>query len=223
MYSMKSKDLIFTDYRRPLNTTLDEKLVAILRGIGFIKENEGLHQFKRNALRILLNPSPELMRMIRRERNRIGPSEYQIGVHVRCGGNLSDVPERTAMVTPEILKTLPDRIRATINASSIPSNLSYVYLATDSTIAANQLKESLFPIQVRMTQLYTRGHSEYRVLHETTLRRSIIELYLMVPSNRLLLMVSSGFSRMIAWITTARRIDRIRALPVILKNVSTLF
>ena len=214
---MKSKDLIFTDYRRPLNTTLDEKLVAILRGIGFIKENEGLHQFKRNALRILLNPSPELMRMIRRERNRIGPSEYQIGVHV------SDVPERTAMVTPEILKTLPDRIRATINASSIPSNLPYVYLATDSTIAANQLKESLFPIQVRMTQLYTRGHSEYRVLHETTLRRSIIELYLMVPSNRLLLMVSSGFSHMIAWITTARRIDRIRALPVILKNAPTLF
>ena len=136
---------------------------------------------------------------------------------------MSDVPESRAMVTPSILKTIPRRVKRHIKGSKIPKQKVYVYLATDSSIAFQQLNRSLSPIPVKSTSLYSRGHSENIVAHEDSLRRSIIELYLMVSSRSLLLSSHSGYSRVIRWIGNPRIVRWIRAPYVVNKTANTPF
>lgn len=221
--SMKKSDLVLMDCRLPLSIANKEELVHILRNIGFLKQREGMEHFYRYAVRILMNPTPDLIHTIQSERAKIGPSHYQIGVHARCGGMLSDVPESRAMVTPSILKTIPRRVKRLIKGSKIPKRKVYVYLATDSSIAFQQLNRSLAPIPVKSTSLYSRGHSENIVVHEDSLRRSIIELYLMVSSKSVLLSSHSGYSRVISWIGNPKLIQWIRAPYVVNKTANTPF
>ena len=221
--SMKKSDLVLMDCRVPLSIANKEELVHILRRIGFLKQREGMKHFYRYAVRILMNPTPDLIHTIQSERVKIGPSRYQIGVHARGGGMLSDVPESRAMVTPSILKTIPPRVKRLIKGSKIPKRKVYVYLATDSSIAFQQLNQSLAPIPVKSTTLYSRGHSENIVVHEDSLRRSIIELYLMVSSRSLLLSSHSGYSRVIRWIGNPRIVRWIRAPYVVNETANTPF
>lgn len=162
-----------------------------------------MKHFYRYAVRILMSPTPDLIHTIQSERETMGPSRYPIGVHARCGGMLSDVHESRAMVTPSILKTIPRRVKRLIKGSKIPKRRVYVYLATDSSIAFQQLNQSLAPIPVKSTTLYSRGHSENIVVQEDSLLRFIIELYLMVSSKSVLLFSHSGYSRVIGRIGNA--------------------
>ena len=195
--SMKKSDLVLMDCRMPLTKEQKTRLVHTLRSIGFLKQREGMKHFYRYAVRILMNPTPDLIHIIQSERAKIGPSRYQIGVHARCGGMLSDVHESRAMITPSILKTIPRRVKRLIKGSKIPKRRVYVYLATDSSIAFQQL------IPVKSTTLYSRGHSENIVVQEDSLLRFIIELYLMVSSKSVLLFSHSGYSRVIGRIGNA--------------------
>ena len=147
----------------------------------------------------------------------MGPSRYRIGVHARCGGMLSDVHESRGMVTPSILKTIPRRVKGLIKESRIPKRKVYVYLATDSSSAFQQL------IPVKSTTLYSRGHSEIIVVQEDSLHRSIIELYLMVSSKSVLLSSHSGYSRVIRWIGNASMVRWIRAPYVVNATANTPF
>lgn len=221
--SMKKSDLVLMDCREPLSKANKEELVHILRSIGFLKRREGMEHFYRYAVRILMNPTPDLIHTIQSERAKIGPPRYQIGVHARCGGMLSDVHESRAMVTPSILKTIPRRVKRLIKGSKIPKRKVYVYLATDSSIAFQQLNRSLSPIPVKSTTLYSRGHSENIVVHEDSLRRSIIELYLMVSSKSVLLSSHSGYSRVIHWIGNASIVRWIHAPYVVNATANTPF
>lgn len=215
--SMKKSDLVLMDCRKPLSKANKEELVSILRSIGFLKQREGMKHFYRYAVRILMSPTPDLIHTIQSERETMGPSRYPIGVHARCGGMLSDVHESRAMVTPSILKTIPRRVKRHIKGSKIPKRRVYVYLATDSSIAFQQL------IPVKSTTLYPRGHSENIVVQEDSLHRSIIELYLMVSSKSVLLSSHSGYSRVIRWIGNASMVRWIRAPYVVNATANTPF
>ena len=164
-----------------------------------------------------MSPTPDLIHTIQSERETMGPSRYPIGVHARCGGMLSDVHESRAMVTPSILKTIPRRVKGLIKESRIPKRKVYVYLATDSSIAFQQL------IPVKSTTLYPRGHSENIVVQEDSLHRSIIELYLMVSSKSVLLSSHSGYSRVIGRIGNASMVRWIRAPYVVNRTANTPF
>ena len=176
-----------------------------------------MKHFYRYAVRILMSPTPDLIHTIQSERETMGPSRYPIGVHARCGGMLSDVHESRAMVTPSILKTIPRRVKRLIKGSKIPKRRVYVYLATDSSIAFQQL------IPVKSTTLYPRGHSENIVVQEDSLRRFIIEFYLMVSSKSVLLSSHSGYSRVIGRIGNASMVRWIRAPYVVNATANTPF
>lgn len=215
--SMKKSDLVLMDCRKPLSKANKEELVSILRSIGFLKQREGMKHFYWYAVRILMSPTPDLIHTIQSERETMGPSRYPIGVHARCGGMLSDVHESRAMVTPSILKTIPRRVKRLIKGSKIPKRRVYVYLATDSSIAFQQL------IPVKSTTLYPRGHSENIVVQEDSLRRFIIEFYLMVSSKSVLLSSHSGYSRVIGRIGNASMVRWIRAPYVVNATANTPF
>lgn len=223
IYSMKKANLVVTDLREGIPKQGRQKILQTLRAIGFLKRDEGYNKFYRYAVRILLNPSSEVISIIQKEREAIGLPQYQVGVHVRCGGTLSDVPEAVAMVTPAILETIPGRIRQIIRDSSIPREHVFVFLATDSSAAAKQLSRRLAPIQVKTVNVYSRGHTDSRIIREDGLRRSLIEVFLMAQSRTLLLSSNSGFSGLINWIAEPEGVQRIQAPYVLLKGVKSPF
>ena len=181
--SMKKSDLVLMDCRLPLSIANKEELVHILRNIGFLKQREGMEHFYRYAVRILMNPTSDLIHTIQSERAKIGPSHYQIGVHARCGGMLSDVPESRAMVTPSILKTIPRRVKRLIKGSKIPKRRVYVYhrhrlfhrFSTAESIPlshSSEVNESVFPRSFREHR-GSRGLAAS--FHHRTLSHGLIE------------------------------------------------
>lgn len=205
-YTLANDTLIFEDYRIYPSEKQIPCIVNHLRSIGFLKENENYRDYHRYIVRLLLNPIPSIQSLIRSERMRIGYPDEQIGVHLRCGGLLADTREKTAMITPERLALVP-RIIQTLLSST---NATYVYLSTDSSLAFQNITHALYPIPVKSTLLFHRGHTEKRV-DEDVVKRTLLELYLVSESRALLLTSASSYSQLIRWITNSKQYEDVYA------------
>ena len=208
--SLYEEDLKFYDYRIYPSRKDREIIVARLREMELLGENEGWDEFYHHLIRVFYNPSPQLMTTILKERARIGPKTNQIGAHVRCGGALADSVERTSMVTPEVLTTVPQMIQ-NLTDGFLPQGNAYLYLSTDSTIAYRNISEALYPMRVVTTDLYHRGHTTTNRVETQAIKRAYIDLYLMSESQRLLLSSHSSFSRIIRWMSGAENVTYIQA------------
>ena len=219
IYFLEKRDLIIQDYRIYPTDAQKNVIVRTLRSIRFLKMYEGWDDYYRYMLRLFLNPSKELMKVILEERKALGPAEYQIGAHIRCGGVLADVNEEVAMVTPEILKEVPGMIQGLINNSTIPKDKLYIYLSTDSSIAAETIAKALAPVPVKVTTVMKRGHTETALVDDNALKRSMLELILGAESQSLLVSSASGFSRVMMWMDETKSVEKIKAPYVYLKGV----
>ena len=220
IYFLEKRDLLIQDYRIYPTEEQEEAIVRTLRSIRFLKMYEGWDDYYRYMLRLFMNPSKELMDIVLKERKALGPAEYQIGAHIRCGGVLADVNEETAMVTPEILKEVPAMIQGLIDKSTIPKDKLYVYLSTDSSIAAETIKKALAPIPVKVTNVMKRGHTETALVDDNALKRSMLEIILCAESQSLLVSSASGFSRVMMWMDDTKEVEKIKAPYVYLKDVN---
>ena len=198
--SLYEEDLKFYDYRIYPSRKDREIIVARLREMELLGENEGWDEFYHHLIRVFYNPSPQLMTTILKERARIGPKTNQIGAHVRCGGALADSVERTSMVTPEVLTTVPQMIR-NLTDGFLPQGNAYLYLSTDSTIAYRNISEALYPMRVVTTDLYHRGHTTTNRVETQAIKRAYIDLYLVSESRQVLLTSYSSFSRCVRWMS----------------------
>lgn len=141
------------------------------------------------------------------ERRRIGPSNNQIGVHVRCGGVLANTPEETTQISLPILKTIPSMIVEM--AERLLPEEAYVFISTDSSIAFNYLNHTV-PYRLIQSSLYHIGHAEYDP-DDSIVKRSLIDIFLMAESPYVIVTSSSGFSMVIREIGSHKRIRTIRA------------
>lgn len=131
--SLKRQNVLFQDvrfYHKELETTWE---LRMLRNIGIASPADSWLSLERKILRVVLNPSDELTQVILQERERIGPAEYQVGVHIRCAGKLSDEKESVRMVTADRFRS--SGFYAKQMLKSIASEQGYVFLTTDSTYA----------------------------------------------------------------------------------------
>ena len=224
--TLYNETLFLKDYRMPVRTDQMNTVVHILKRIGFLKDNEGWREYQRYISRLLWNPSPSLMKEIEKERYRIGLAENQVGVHIRCAGFLADTHEGVAIVTPAILATIPNRIEGMLNRSAIPRSLAYVYLSTDSSIAFKNISDSMYPVSIKCTALYHRGHSTDSRASDISIRRSLLELFLISQSKSVLLTANSGFSLLIDWMNTYNHVSYIGAsysfISKVVKATSTV-
>lgn len=210
-YSLEKRDLLFQDYRVNPKGNETREFILLFRSLGLLKEKENWREYYKIVTRILLNPKKEVINEIVEERFRLGDSENQIGAHVRCGGALADVNEEIAMITPEILKTVPDMIWKAANDSGIPRERLYLYLSTDSSIAAKAIADAMKPIPVKSASKYYRGHTETALVDNNALKRSLMELILTAESQSLIISSSSGFSLMIKWLAGLPKVTTIQA------------
>ena len=196
-----SRTIAVDEYWIGLSSQQKSVVVNRLRESGVLDSNEGWGDFHTLIIRLFYYPKRSIARLIKNERMRIGPSTHQIGVHIRCGGYLADMNENRAMVTPEILRTIPLKMKQLYNNSQ-----NYFYISTDSTLAAQFITKSVHPIPVVSTNLYHRGHSTMGLTDNSSLIRSLIDLHLVSQSNSLLLTFSSLFSGMVRWMCNSSRI-----------------
>ncbi|KAK8825244.1 hypothetical protein WA556_006531 [Blastocystis sp. ATCC 50177/Nand II] len=115
------------------------------------------------------------------------------------------------MITPEILKTVPNMIWKAANDSGIPRERLYLYLFTDSSIAAKAIADAMKPIPVKSASKYYRGHTETALVDNNALKRSLMELILTTESQSLIISSSSGFSLMIKWLVGLPKVTTIQA------------
>ena len=199
------------DYKKRLSASQRDFIVNRLRRAGFLRYEEGWTEWRRYVLRLLYYPRSNVRREIQQERLRISPMENQIGVHLRCGGFLADVNEDTAMITPEILTTIPGRMLSLMNSTHGSNNHTYFYLSTDSSVAAKYVSNALQPIAVKSTILYRRGHTSTGLGDDGTISRALLELHLVSQSRALLLTSASTFSQMVSWMSTSTRVMVVHA------------
>lgn len=208
--TLSNNTLVIDDYWIRITDQQKTTIVNRLRHCGVLNSNEGWDEYHTIVIRLFYYPNRELVREIIQERKRIGPSAHQIGAHIRCGGYLADVNENVAMVTAEILSSIPQKMIELYNHHQ-GGNETYFYLSTDSSFAAAYIVESMKPVTVVSTNLYCRGHSTIGLTSNSTLLRALMELHLVSQSNSLLLTSSSTFSRIIRWMSNASRVMVIHA------------
>ena len=219
--TLESTNLLLDDYHIHPQGRQYQEIVDRLKEIGILKRNENWNDYYRLVIRIMYNPIQDIIREIRKERQRIGSSQDQIGVHIRCGGNLADKKEPTAMITREMLSIVPDEVKGVMNTSSIPRSRVYVYLSTDSSVAEEIITTALSPIPVKTTILFKRGHSTLGSASIPILWRSLIELYLTSQADYLLLTSTSTFSHAIRWMSNAKGVREIIA-PYHIVNITSM-
>ena len=209
LYSFYQENLRLHDYRVGINKTHQNTVVSYCKRLGILKENEGWRDYQRIIIRLLLNPTPDLIASILWNKRKL-IRDGQIGAHVRCGGILADTHEGTAMVTLPILQTIPERIVNITRSLGISNETVTLYVSTDSSYAFNYLNASLPTWRVVTTTLYKRGHVEFDNA-DVVVKRSLIELFIMSQLRSVLLTSASAFSRTIREMGSCRHYFAIRA------------
>lgn len=209
LLSFYHENLLLNDTRTAINKTHQNTVVSYCKRLGILKENEGWRDYQRIIIRLLLNPTPDLITTILWNKRELIP-DGMIGAHIRCGGLLADTHEGTAMVTLPILHTIPSHIVNITKSLGIHNETVTLYVSTDSSYAFHYLNSSLPSYRIVTTTLYKRGHVEFDNA-DIVVKRSLIELFLMSQLRTVLLTSASAFSRTIREMGSYRHCFYIRA------------
>lgn len=130
-----------------------------------------------------------------------------LGVQVRCAGRLSDNAEYAVKLDEKDLEKVPKMVRAA--ASQLPTKI--VMLSTDSKVAEKKLKASLKSFRVVTVKSFTRGHTTQHKASDDTIRRALVDMYLLSQSQQLLVTQTSGFGEVAFYLSS---IQRMSVIPV---------
>ena len=158
--------------------------------------------YKRIILRLMSNPSRDVQKLILERRKKLGDRNKLIGVHVRCGGRLADMPERTTIMSQYQVKMVPLYIKQMVNKLKITP---VIYLSTDSSYAESYLRNVLRKYRVVTINDFKRGHTTNLKVSEGTIKRALMDMYLVAQGNAIIYTKKSGFSGSCFGISSAKR------------------
>ena len=192
-------NLLMLDFR--LQNIYTDRNLERLRSFGILSPTEGWDSYRKKMMRLLLNPSRSNIAMIEKEWKKLKVPKVDLSIHIRCGGQLSDHPEATVMVSPEQLERMPSLIREVIVNQSMPlaspnfpmQHNSVVYLSTDSSKAEAKLRSELAEMKVLTVSSLQRGHTVFA--GTASLQRAMLDLFLLCKSDTFLATQGSGFSQ----------------------------
>ena len=159
-----------------------------------LKANETYEDLQRILYRLLLNPTHELQSVINSFKATHFTKRYVFSVHIRMGGYLADVPERTEMMSLARLKRLPSVIQNAIVSWDFDAGNTVLFLSTDSTYAEKYIRKRLGKdYTIVTTNSFYRGHTGRS--NSVAVQRALIDLHLLADSDALLIGLGSGFGR----------------------------
>ena len=193
--NMPKANILVIDYRMP--SVFSNANLEIVRKLGIISAHQGWKEYRKRIMRLLLNPSRSNIDLIQEEWTRLDTPKVNVAMHVRCGGLLADHPEVTVMVSPEQLEQIPMQVQHIIALQHTPSYVTpVIYLSTDSTEAEKRLRSRLPSMKLVTVKSFERDHTVFA--GSTSLRRAIIDLFLLCKSDVFLGTHGSGFSQVAA-------------------------
>ena len=194
IHSLFHTDILMHDARLYPTALENPENRYILRRIGVMGPTETWMSFRRHILRLVINPSAELTKVILAKRMEMGPESLQVGMHVRCGGKLADQHESVEIVQRYMIGNFLSLAKSTLRTPQFRDG-GYVFLSTDSTSMEKTLKSSMRHLKVHTFDDYTRGHTRTTLATDQTMKRAIVDLLLLSQSKTLIITSASGFSR----------------------------
>ena len=153
-------------------------------------------------LRVFLNPNKKIQSYLKEFKQRHYKNNTQVfGVQVRLGGCLANHKESIALMTNGQFQSIPSKVKHHIQQLKNP----VVYLSTDSDYAEKYIRTHLPGITVlTSSNLFTRSHSTGHT-KTPNVEAALVDLFLLADSDMLLYQTGSGFGRIAAAMTRARK------------------
>ena len=136
LYSLKNKKVVFYDNRFYGGNLRNAKNLHAINKLRIIDRPLTWKEYKRIIYRLIVNPTQDIQQLILQKREEFRQHRW-IGVHIRCGGKLADTKEKTVMIPPSRLATVPQQIQSFIekdyNLLWSKNNSITLYLSSDSS------------------------------------------------------------------------------------------
>lgn len=177
----------------------------ILRSTGIVKEPDSFRWYQRALYRILLNPTPDVIKVIRNFKEKHFTGKIAFGIQVRTGGCWADFNERTAMISNEEIMRIPSIIRKAMAEYRYNPTKTVFYLSTDSRRVEAFIKESLSEFTILTSTEFARSHSR-TLSNSESLKSALVDIFMLSDSDTLFICKGSGFGRMSKYMTRAKHI-----------------
>ena len=185
------------DCRLSKNIIGTQANIQTLQARKVLKANETYEDLQRILYRLLLNPTHELQSVINSFKATHFTKRYVFSVHIRMGGYLADVPERTEMMSLARLKRLPSVIQNAMVSWDFDAGNTVLFLSTDSTYAEKYIRKRLGKdYTIVTTNSFYRGHTGRS--NSVAVQRALIDLHLLADSDALLIGMGSGVNVRVA-------------------------
>ena len=196
-----NRNVVLRDYRPEWKQYSRRTIQQDLNRVGALKHSD-MGKLHKMILRVFLNPNKKIQSYLKGFKQQNYGNDTQVfGVQIRLGGCLANYKESMALMTKQQFTSIPGRIKHHIHKLSNP----VVYLSTDSDYAEKYIREHLPGITVlTSSQFFKRSHSTGST-NTSNVEAALVDLFLLSDSDMLLYQVGSGFGRIAATMTRARK------------------
>jgi len=197
--------LEFQDCRLPFHVIDSNETSNYLRKHELINSSETYEDFFRDILRVLLNPSPEIIGNINSFKKKHFCEKDILGIHIRTGGCIANFQEKISMMTVKQIQQFPKYIMNVISNNNLQPKTTTIFLSTDSDRVEDYLRNTLdSDIEIITSQIYMRSHSRGKAI-SNAVKGAITDLYLLAHSKVLITCSGSGFSKIAYYLSSTRK------------------
>ena len=193
------------DFRSPWRKLIGGKLTDALANTGILNQCPS-QQLRKMVTRVFLNPTPDIQDYLIRFKTEHYGNRTVFGVQARLGGCLANSREKMQLMSINQFKALPEKIRFNLHGLVNP----VVYLSTDSDFAETYIREKLPDIEILTSSAFFTRHHSTGITEVSTVKSSLVDLFLLADSDILLISDSSKFGRMADFMTRAKKVIRIK-------------
>lgn len=192
--TMDSDVLVLSDLRLARKYLFTEENLERINALNLTGSPLSWRGVQRLIYRFMLNPIEETIDTILQQSEQLGPKQNVLGLHIRSAGKLADRKERVAMITPEILVQIPQRIRRMIALMHVPMENVVIYLSTDSTVIERFLREIFADVRIVVYNPFRRGHTTGGGANYFTIQQAITDMFMIAQADTAMYTLHSGFS-----------------------------
>ena len=197
-----NQSVTMRDCRMNNNVFYSKEVIKQMKEDKILLPSQGMNDYLKMVLRILLNPARDIQRFIRQfQREHYNNDNCIVGVQVRTGGCYGNNQETTEMMSKEEIMLLPQFVNTTIRSEYCPRPV--IFLSTDSNDIEKYIKRELNYYPVYTTNL-RRAHTGGRATIDSV-RGAMTDLILLADSDILITNSESGFGTIASTLTRANK------------------
>ena len=179
--------------------------INTLRQRNLIREDETVQHFITKVLRILLNPSPHILKNVIDFSRSHFDHKTVLGIQIRTGGCVANFQELKSMMSIQEIRQFPSYINNIMSKELLRIDNTVIFLSTDSDLVEEYIREQLNnDIEIITANIYKRSHSRGKASEES-ISGALLDTLLLARADVLITCSGSGFGRVANTISLSRR------------------